>query len=184
MALSSTCRTSRRQFLEFLFAHALAGADAQQDGVFGKVLAQHRFDPPLVLDEVQPLKPGNVGLRRELCVLDVEHLRRDTRRRSRLLILHDPAKLATHAFEMMDLHRLPEVLAPYLLDCVCACLHRVLVLGEQLNRLFDARSEVLHFGRVRSALEQLDLETRHQQVEPIGVFVTADAAQVLKWRGD
>ena len=163
----------------------MPGADALQNRVLGEVLAQHRFDPPLVLDQVEPFEPGDVRLRRELRVVDVEDLRRDARRRALLLVLHDPAQLAPQTFEMMDLHRLPEVLAPHLLDGVGLGLHGVLVLGEQLDRLFDARTQVLHLGSVRPALDAVRPASRViEQVEAIGVLVAADASQVLKRRGD
>jgi hypothetical protein len=80
--------------------------------------------------------------------------------------------------------RSPKVLAPNLLDRTSLCLNWVLVLGKELNRFFDTRAQVLDHRSVWAALDQLDFEARHQQVEPVRVFVTADAAKVLERRSD
>jgi hypothetical protein len=63
-------------------------------------------------------------------------------------------------------------------------LHRVLVFGEEFDSRLDTRTQILHLGCVRAGLYELQFEAGHQQVKSVGVFVAANAAQVLEWGCD
>jgi Asp-tRNA(Asn)/Glu-tRNA(Gln) amidotransferase A subunit family amidase len=98
---------------------------AIRDGLHkaAKVLEQLRIP-------VEPFEPRNVGVGRKLGIGYIEVLWCNSLRRWKLLVPHDPAKLAPKSFEVVDLNGSPEVVVAHLLYGFGPGLHRVLILGQ------------------------------------------------------